>query len=422
MATHEHPFFSILIPTSGRAELIRMAMESVFAQTYQDFEIVIADMSGSSSARSLADETRDPRVRYVYASEGGLSTWDVAAKNARGEYLMWLDDDNYLLPFALDLFKKAINESGADIVTASHVYYYDDAHPRHYLRQSIGVVPFTGERRPIDLHEALRSLFGFARRGAGTKLPRFHFSATVVRRRVAEEALARLGFVLIPKMPNIHSLQPIVFAFAKSCFFVNRPVVIVGRLGVSMSQIWSTAARKRFARAQFDVKLSPVKGYARINGILENYLRVKELLPDLLGDIPINYAAFAELYLRELFYLDTGSVTAIRNWKNFFSFARTLPEPARGSLLAHARRLVWIAPFVFISRRLRLNHLWRAVYGPLIRLREQGRSPRARIGGTQEFAIPIGVRYRVNSIAALAARLREIMIDETGRDLFPTTQ
>ena len=289
------PTFSILIPTSGRADLIAMAVQSVREQTFRDFEIVIADLSGRDDVKAFAKQ--DPRIRYVFAPAGGLTTWDVAAKHARGKYMLWLDDDNYLLPFALELFQGEIDRTHADIISATHFYYYDQAHPRHYLRNSIGVIPFTGAKRFVEPQKVLEGIYAFARRGAGQDLPRFHFSATVIAHGVIERAIERLGVVLLADVPNIHSLQPIMFAFAQSCACIDWPVVIVGRLGVSMSQIWSTAARERFRRKPFIPRLSPVSGYARINGILENYLRVQDLLPERLGSLSVNYEHFALLYL-----------------------------------------------------------------------------------------------------------------------------
>ncbi|OHA10146.1 MAG: hypothetical protein A3A44_01390 [Candidatus Sungbacteria bacterium RIFCSPLOWO2_01_FULL_60_25] len=411
------PTFSILIPTSGRADLIAMAVQSVREQTFRDFEIVIADLSGRDDVKAFAKQ--DPRIRYVFAPAGGLTTWDVAAKHARGKYMLWLDDDNYLLPFALELFQGEIDRTHADIISATHFYYYDQAHPRHYLRNSIGVIPFTGAKRFVEPQKVLEGIYAFARRGAGQDLPRFHFSATVIAHGVIERAIERLGVVLLADVPNIHSLQPIMFAFAQSCACIDWPVVIVGRLGVSMSQIWSTAARERFRRKPFIPRLSPVSGYARINGILENYLRVQDLLPERLGSLSVNYEHFALLYLRELAYLDMDVAAAIRTWRNFFAFLETLPDGARRALETESRRTALCWPILHIARRLGLHHVWRAVQGRAKNAHLRKRSPRERMQGTREFEIPIPENYRDVSIEDLGRNIRPIILEATGRDITP---
>lgn len=410
------PQFSILIPTSGRADLIRMAVESVLKQTFQDFELIVADSSGSEEMRRAALNSGDSRIRYTVSSkEPPLVTWDFAARQARGEYVMWFDDDNFLLPFALDLFNRAICQTSAEVITANHLYYYDAAHPRRFLRNSIGVVPWSGSIRVVDCRVALREIFAFSPRGPGKEYPRFHFSATVFSHRILERAFERLGFVMIAEMPNIHSLQPILFAFAKSCVFADSPVVMVGRLGISMSQIWSTAARARFKKRPFMPQLSPVTGYTRINGILENYLRTKKLLPDLLGDIPIGYKRFAEQYVSELFYLDTGVVAAIRNWKELFVFLKTLDARSQNILAARAKKYVLLWPFLSLARRMRLHLLWRVIHGARILRREEKSAASQKFQENKEFAIPLEKHHpSFNSIALVGKHIEEIIQEELG--------
>lgn len=415
----KRPLFSIFIPTSGRVDLIRAAVQSVREQTCQDFEIVVSDSSGMREAREAAMNSHDSRIRFIFASKdkGPLDTFNIAVRAARGEYLLGLDDDNYLLPHALDLFKNAIAESDADIITANHLYYYDGDHPRRFLRHSIGIVPFSGEKKYIDPRDAVAGLFAFERRGPGCRLPRFHFSATIISRRVIEACLSRLGYILFPDLPNAHSLQPILFSHSKSCFFVDQPVVVIGRLGVSMSQVWSTAAHARFRREGFSFSSSPLRAYTRANAVLENYLRVKEVLPDLLEHVPIDYNRFAEAHMRELVYLDADVSTAYRNWREFFSFLKTLSSETRRSLGKRARRAALLVPFVFLARRTKLNELWRILYGARARSKKRWVSQAAQIAGNQEFSIPIPREYAHLSFAGVASRAREIVRMTTGKDI-----
>lgn len=412
------PRFSILIPTTGRAELVRTALASVLAQRFQNFEVIIADSKRSDATRRVAEEPRDSRIRYVRTPEGGgaFIPWDFAPTQARGEYLLWLDDDNYLLPFALEVLDHAIRRSGADIITASHIYYYDATNPRRFLRNCFGIVPFRGGEHRIDLREAVRRLFGFTRGGAAP-WPRFHYSELAVSRAVTERVRSRLGFVLFTNGHYTHSMQPILFSFARSCFFIDWPIVIVGRLGISMSQNWSTAARARFAKDPFLPRLSPVRAYTRINIVLENYLRVKELLPDLLGDIPVNLERFAEIHLGELAYLDTGLRTAIRNWKEMFALLRRLKPEARKRLHASAMRLAMSVPFIYAGRRLGLHTLSRAVRGSSAVRHEERLSAVEKLQGVKEFMIPFKKEDRIDSIAAFGLKARDILLREIGLDI-----
>lgn len=415
----EHvPRFSILIPTTGRVDLIRMALKSIRALDFHDFELIVADSGKSEEIRREIELFNSPSMRYVIPpDQGPLSPWDHAAREAKGEYVLWLDDDNYLLPFALSFFDEAIKQHNADIVSASHLYFYDHEHPRRHMRGAIGVVPFTGKGYEVDLRKALQSLYSFGRKGPGTDLPRFHFSATVISRRVIDDAFARVGHVLFPDMPNIHSLQPILFAHAKTCYAIDYPVVLVGRLGVSMSQAWSTAARKRFAQRPFVPRLSPVSAYTRINGILENFLRVKEAIPELLEDIPVDYARFADLHMRELLYLDTEPSRIKKNWQEFFSFLQTLDAETQQRLRPQAIKCASAAPLLYIARRTRLHHLWRTALAATEGTKGRSLPVADKFRGKGEFVIKLDDRLGVRSVAHLGDVIRGVMQKELGRDI-----
>lgn len=92
---------SILIPTYDRAAILPNAIDSVLAQTYGPLEaIVIDDGSRDDTAGVVqARYSGDPRVRYVYQQNAGVS----AARNrgfreARGEFIAFLDSDDYWYP------------------------------------------------------------------------------------------------------------------------------------------------------------------------------------------------------------------------------------------------------------------------------------------------------------------------------------
>ena len=98
MPEARQPFFSVLIPTTGRADLIRMAVKSVRAQTFTDFELIVGDSRNTVQAKEATETPYDARIRYEISPTASLATWDFVAKKARGKYIIWLEDDNYLLP------------------------------------------------------------------------------------------------------------------------------------------------------------------------------------------------------------------------------------------------------------------------------------------------------------------------------------
>jgi glycosyltransferase involved in cell wall biosynthesis len=96
------PTVSVIIPTHNRAESVKRAVESVFAQTFTDFEIVVVD-DGST------DDTRDTltgypsRLRYVWQqNQGPAAARNHGMRLARGEYVGFLDSDDVHYPEHLE--------------------------------------------------------------------------------------------------------------------------------------------------------------------------------------------------------------------------------------------------------------------------------------------------------------------------------
>lgn len=103
------PFFSIVIPTYQRAHLIRTAVESVQAQTFTDWElIIIDDGSSDGTAAALSPLLSDTRIRYHWQPNAGRS----AARNegigmATGHYVCFLDSDDMWLPDHLEVLHRS---------------------------------------------------------------------------------------------------------------------------------------------------------------------------------------------------------------------------------------------------------------------------------------------------------------------------
>ena len=121
------PYVSIIIPTYNRARYLPSAIESVLAQTFTDFElIVVDDGSTDDTATAIRPFLRDRRVRYVYQDNQGRS----AARNhgaalAQGDLLGFLDSDDRYLPTTLEAHLRAFDRS-QDLGMSIGGYQYVD--------------------------------------------------------------------------------------------------------------------------------------------------------------------------------------------------------------------------------------------------------------------------------------------------------
>jgi hypothetical protein len=87
------PFFSVIIPTKNRPELVKDAIWSVRRQSFADIELVVLDNSDEGFSARSAVPTGDPRIRYVRTGDLTMpDNWERAYEEARGEYISILPD------------------------------------------------------------------------------------------------------------------------------------------------------------------------------------------------------------------------------------------------------------------------------------------------------------------------------------------
>lgn len=105
------PRFSIIIPTHGRPELLRQALNSVLAQTFSDFEVIVVDDGSPISP----ERTHDSRVRLVThgTNLGASVARNTGIEAATGDYLCFLDDDDLYTPDRLEIADEGLRHSPA---------------------------------------------------------------------------------------------------------------------------------------------------------------------------------------------------------------------------------------------------------------------------------------------------------------------
>ena len=110
----QNPFVSVIIPVGpGHEKYLIDAVESVFAQTYHHWELIVVNDTGKA-----LDMAGMPyaRVFNTKGSVGPASARDMGAKNATGQTLLWLDADDYLMPTALEKMTAVAIEQGDCVV------------------------------------------------------------------------------------------------------------------------------------------------------------------------------------------------------------------------------------------------------------------------------------------------------------------
>ena len=98
------PRVSVVVPSYNNASFVEATMDSILAQTFEDFELVVADHSSSDGTWALLQRYRsDPRVRLTQTEAGGGAprNWDRVTAEARGELLKLVCGDDIIYPDCL---------------------------------------------------------------------------------------------------------------------------------------------------------------------------------------------------------------------------------------------------------------------------------------------------------------------------------
>ena len=113
---------SVIMLTYNRENLVGNMIESILAQTFRDFEFVIVDNGSTDRSGAVADEyaARDARIRVIHRARGNIGSGrNTGLDAARGEYIAFIDDDDWLETDYLQFLLNLIEENDADIAMCS---------------------------------------------------------------------------------------------------------------------------------------------------------------------------------------------------------------------------------------------------------------------------------------------------------------
>lgn len=136
----ENPLVSIIIPVYNAQKHIGRCLESVRRQTYKNLQIIVINDGSSDVSLPVCQMYAriDPRILLVDKANSGVSaTRNLGLSLATGEYLQFVDSDDYLAPWATALLVQKARENDADMVIS------------HYYRVQPGKIDEkTGEQEP----------------------------------------------------------------------------------------------------------------------------------------------------------------------------------------------------------------------------------------------------------------------------------
>ena len=162
----EKPYTSIVIPVYNAEKYLGECIDSVLAQSFRDFELILVDDGSKDSSGEICDEyaKKDERIRVIHQLNGGVtSARKAGVEAASAEWIMFVDADDKVTTDGLQrLVEVQKSDSELDIVEGSYQWFYPDGTSKlrqNMARQANKQVFFNGHDYALSLcqeHGAFR--------------------------------------------------------------------------------------------------------------------------------------------------------------------------------------------------------------------------------------------------------------------------
>lgn len=135
---------SIIIPVYNSELYLERCLDSVLTQTYDNIEVILVNDGSTDESPSICDEyaQRDKRIIVIHQSnQGQADARNTGIMSSHGNYISFIDSDDFVEPEYIEYLWELLNESGASIAICGNTFYFEnDRNPipksetiRHYL-------------------------------------------------------------------------------------------------------------------------------------------------------------------------------------------------------------------------------------------------------------------------------------------------
>ena len=124
------PFFTTIIPSYNRAEILPLTIQSLLKQTYNNWELIIVDDGSTDNTKEVVKNFYDPRIKYIYQENSERSVArNNGIRNAMGRWICFLDsDDTFKEDHLITLFENIENDKKHN----RNIEFYFTSQETHY--------------------------------------------------------------------------------------------------------------------------------------------------------------------------------------------------------------------------------------------------------------------------------------------------
>lgn len=129
-----NPLISIITPVYNSSPYLRVCIQSVLRQTWQDFELILVDDGSLDESKCICKKTcsTDHRIRFISQEHKGVSAArNAALEIAAGEYLFFLDSDDAIHPCLLETMYSVLHKTNAAMAAVEYHFIKAGDRPEH---------------------------------------------------------------------------------------------------------------------------------------------------------------------------------------------------------------------------------------------------------------------------------------------------
>ena len=131
---------SVIMPAFNSEKTIKESINSVIKQTYEDWELIIVNDGSTDSTETICkeEENKDKRIKLINKNNEGVSVArNTAIKEAKGEYVCFLDSDDFMNENMLKEMLKKIQENNVEVVKCNNNFEYKFLQEKKYEKREI---------------------------------------------------------------------------------------------------------------------------------------------------------------------------------------------------------------------------------------------------------------------------------------------
>ena len=152
---HKYPLISVIVPIYNVEGYLTDCINSILKSTYTNLEVILIDDGSTDHSSQICDEfqAKDPRCKVIHQTNLGLSAArNTGLKEATGEFISFIDGDDYISPIMYETLYLAIT---SDAYSFSMVYG-KQVYPKEHLQQN----NISSEYQTICQHQLFQNLYG----------------------------------------------------------------------------------------------------------------------------------------------------------------------------------------------------------------------------------------------------------------------